>query len=126
MKVFIVDDNPIDLKLFGALAQADGHAVRSVGSGAAALATVATWWPDVLIVDMQLPDMDGLDLVCRLRADPRTDAIPIVAITAFSNRYGRRRLLDAGCAEWLVKPIDTRQLASTLERVVRQRPGGPS
>jgi CheY-like chemotaxis protein len=120
MKVMIVDDNPTDLKLFGALVETGGHAAPTTDSAAAALQAARLEPPDVIVLDMHLPGIDGLQLVRQLRADSRTATIPIVAITAFSDEYGRQRALDAGCSEWLLKPIDTRKLATLLE-CVQQR-----
>ncbi len=121
VKILVVEDDRIDLKLMGAVLQINGHMVLSDTSAEAAATTVAASLPDVILLDLQLPGIDGLAFLKQLRGDPRTAGIPVVAVTAFTDTYRRDELLAAGCDAFLVKPINTRELARQLEEAARRR-----
>jgi len=104
--ILIVDDNPVNLKL-----------VRVVVSGEG-LALLRTFHPRLILMDIQLPDMDGLELTRRLKADPATAAIPIVAVTAYAMKGDEEKMLAAGCAAYVSKPIDTRTLGGLVSRLL--------
>lgn len=123
MRVLIVEDNPVDLKLMRAVLASDGITVGERSSALGALEALQEERPDVILLDLQLPDDDGVNLVRELKRSPHTCDIPIVAVTAFPSRY-RVRVMRAGCAACLVKPIDTRQLAATLGEVARTARSG--
>jgi two-component system cell cycle response regulator len=98
-----------------------GHVVTETNSAESVFDAIAKERCDIILLDLQLPGMDGLDLVRMLKANPDTKAIPIVAVTAYAERYRRKDLLAAGCDAWIVKPIDTRTLASDLETAVAKK-----
>jgi len=116
LKVMIVEDHRIDLKLAGESASLSGHLVLSNTTAEQALESLDAGHPDVILLDLNLPGMDGRAFVQLLKADPKTRALPIVAVTAYPDRFQRHELLAAGCAAYLVKPIEMRQLMQELER----------
>lgn len=119
VRILVVEDDRIDLRLMGEVLEINGHMVLANTSAEAAAHTVQHKHPDVILLDLQLPGMDGLAFVRQLKSQPDTRDIPIVAITAFHDRYRRDELLAAGCAAYLVKPVDTRELARQLEAAAR-------
>lgn len=117
MKILVIEDDPTDLKLMGAILKISGHDVdgRPVAEGA--MEAIMADRPDVILLDLRLPGMDGLTLVRLLKADAATRRIPIVAMTAYPDNYQRAELLAAGCEAFIVKPIDTRELPATLAKL---------
>jgi two-component system cell cycle response regulator DivK len=115
-RVLIVEDNPKNLKLARDVLAFGGFTVLEATDGASALAAVAAETPDVVLMDIQLPDMSGVDVLCRLREDERTRHIPVVALTAFAMREDRQRFACAGFDGYISKPIDVRQFANTVRR----------
>jgi len=108
--ILVVDDNPTNAKLLSLLLTGEGHEVRVAASASQALAVLAGWSPRLILMDVQLPDMDGLALTRKLRADPSTRGVRIVAVTAFAMRGDEDKAREAGCDDYLAKPIDTRTL----------------
>ncbi|MDP1822219.1 MAG: response regulator [Archangium sp.] len=106
--VLVVDDNPANLKLVAFLLSARGYEVRTAGSAEEALAAIAERAPRLVLMDVQLPGTDGLTLTRRLKADPATASLIIVALTAYAMRGDEQKALAAGCDGYLTKPIDTR------------------
>src|SRR5258708_17845987 len=101
MKVLVIEDNPTDLKLMGAVLKMGGGIVGEGTSAEEAVEAIAADTPDVILLDLHLPGMDGLTLVRRLKANATTNLIPIVAVTAYADRYGREDIVAAGCAACL-------------------------
>jgi CheY-like chemotaxis protein len=114
MKVMVIEDDPTDLKLMGAVLKISGHTVDGRSAAEGAMEAIAADRPDVILLDLRLPGMDGLTLVRRLKANAATRRIPIVAMTAYPENYQRAELLAAGCEAFIVKPIDTRELPKKL------------
>jgi CheY-like chemotaxis protein len=108
LPLLVVDDNPANLKLMAVLLRGEGYEVHSADCAEAALRVLESVVPRLIFMDIQLPGMDGLDLTRRLKADPRTRDIVIVALTAYAMKGDHQRALDAGCDHYLAKPIDTR------------------
>jgi two-component system cell cycle response regulator len=121
LNVMIVEDHRIDLKLAGHSIELGGHVVLSSTSAEEALAQLQRGHPDVVLLDLNLPGMDGLSFVRLLKADADTRRLPIVAITAYPDTFQRNELLAAGCAAYLGKPVDMRRLIQELERVAAGR-----
>lgn len=112
MKVVVVEDNPVDTRLLCAIVESAGHEIITCGSAVDALDEIILRRPDVVLVDLDLPGMGGLDLVRALRA--YTSIVPVLAMTAYPHSYTRRDALKVGCSDWLVKPLDTRGLLPKL------------
>ncbi len=121
MKVLIVEDNPRDLKLIGDLLTMSGHVVCAKTSSEGVLEFAVAERPDVIVLDVRLPDTDGLTLTRQLKAHADSTGIPIVAITAYPDRYSRLELMAAGCDTCIIKPFDTRVLPQQIEEIALGR-----
>ena len=106
--ILIVEDNERNLKLVRDLLQHHGYETIEARNAADGVALAAERRPDLILMDIQLPDVDGVTALGRLRADPRSASIGVVAVTAFAMTDDRRRLLAAGFDGYLEKPIDVR------------------
>lgn len=114
--ILIVDDNASNTKLLAFLLASKGYVVRTAASATEALAVLDEFQPKLILMDIQLPGMDGLALTRQLKADPRTSTIPIIAATAYAMKGDEQRARDAGCDGYITKPIDTRRLPQEIER----------
>lgn len=125
-RILIVEDNPANLELAAYLLGAAGHQTFAARDGDEGLRAVADLRPDVVLCDLQMPKVDGYELLRRLRADPRVGATPVVAITAFSMPGDRERALQAGFDGYLSKPIEPETFVADVERLLSAaaRPGG--
>lgn len=112
--VLVVEDHPVNRLLLERVLELEQIEVVSAGSIAQARQALAATVPPVIVLDLQLPDGDGLDLVRELRSDPRTSACAIVACTARHMPDEQGLALAAGCTEYVPKPIDTRKFASLV------------
>lgn len=106
--ILVVDDNPINLKLAADLLTFEGHSVITAVDARDALAVLDSRMPDLILMDLAMPGMDGLTLTRHLKAQPRFQAIPVVALTASAMKGDDLRVREAGCDGYITKPIDTR------------------
>jgi CheY-like chemotaxis protein len=113
--VLIVDDNPASLKLLRVLLAAESYEVRTANTGEEALAVLESFHPRLILTDIELPGIDGLDLTRRLKSNPATRDIVVVAITAYTMAGDEEKALRAGCSGYVTKPIDTRTLPATVK-----------
>jgi two-component system cell cycle response regulator DivK len=109
-----VEDSDAIRAAFTILLEESGYAVAAAANGAEALRLAAERTPDLVLLDLGLPDLPGLDVARRLKAAPATARVPIVALTGRDEAADRDALLAAGCAAYLVKPIDTHRLIESL------------
>lgn len=120
-RILIVDDNATNLKLVTYLVKANGYDVDTAADAEAALQAIAAARPALILMDLQLPGIDGLELTRRLKADPATADIKIIAVTAYAMKGDQEKAFAAGCDGYVTKPIDTRALpaliAAKLEEV---------
>ena len=116
--ILIVDDNSSNLKLLRVLLSGEGYDVRTALSAAEALATLAAFKPALILMDIQMPGMDGLELTRRLKADAATAAIPVVALTAYAMAGDEAKAKEAGCDAYVAKPIDTRSLPLLIANLI--------
>ena len=112
--ILIVDDNPANLKLARVLLASEGYEVRTAIAAEEAVEVLEQFRPRLILMDIQLPGMDGLELTRRLKADPRMRGVVIVALTAYAMKGDQQRVLAAGCDAYISKPIDTRRLAAQV------------
>lgn len=119
-KILIVEDNPRNLRLLIMTLRDKGYSLLEANDGGQALAMAREERPDLIIMDIQLPRIDGLEVTRRLRQTPGLSQTPIIAITAYAMKEDRNKAFAAGCDAYVLKPIDTRQLpgivAEMLER----------
>jgi CheY-like chemotaxis protein len=108
--ILVVDDNPINLKLAADVLAAEGYEVERAIDADQALQAIRSRRPELILMDVALPGMDGLALTRRLKADEATRGIRIVALTAFAMKGDDQKARDAGCDGYIAKPIDTRRL----------------
>jgi CheY-like chemotaxis protein len=119
--VLVVDDNAINCKLVTFLLSAHGYDVRSAPDAHSALDAIREQKPSLILMDLQLPDIDGLELTRRLKADPETHQISILAVTAFAMKGDHERALEAGCDGYIAKPIDTQVLPDMVKDYLEGR-----
>ena len=117
--ILIVDDNPVNLKLARVVLSTDGYQIRTASNAEEAATLMAAQLPDLILMDIQLPGLDGLEFTRRLKADPATRHITIVAMTAYAMRGDEERALAAGCDGYIRKPIDTRGLPGLVATYLR-------
>ncbi len=113
-RILLVEDNPANQLLAAAVLERDGFEVLVVEAADEALAAIGLKRPDLILMDIQLPEVDGLTLTRQLKADPSTALIPIVAMSAHAMAVDRDNALAAGCAGFITKPIDTRLFADQV------------
>jgi CheY-like chemotaxis protein len=120
-RILIVDDNATNLKLVAYLMRANGYTVETALDAESAIEAIRANHPDVILMDIQLPGIDGLELTRRLKADPTTRDIVIVAVTAYAMKGDQAKALAAGCDDYITKPIDTRTLPDTIAKHLAKR-----
>lgn len=118
-KILVTDDEPANRKLAELLLSTQGYAVRCVDSGHAALAAVAAEPPDLILLDVMMPGMDGFEVLKQLKSAPATRDIPVVMVTALDDAGSHGRLAVAGVAEVLVKPLDRWALGDCVAKLLR-------
>jgi CheY-like chemotaxis protein len=114
--ILVVDDNMVNLKLATHVLLSHGFTVMRAEDAEQALAVLAMHVPDLVLMDISLPGMDGMELTRLLKADPRFSHMPIVALTASAMKGDEARILQAGCDAYIAKPLDTRKLKEQLSR----------
>ncbi len=114
--VLVVEDNVLNMKLFHDLLQAYGYNVLQTGDGMEALGLARQHRPDMIIMDIQLPDISGLEVTKWLKDDETLKTIPVVAITAFAMKGDEERYLEGGCDAYIAKPISIANFLQTVER----------
>jgi CheY-like chemotaxis protein len=122
-RILVVDDNPTNLKLVADVLAFDGFQILQAADAEEAQRLIGECPPDLILMDLALPGMDGLSLTRLLKGDARTSHIPIVALTAFAMKGDDQKAKAAGCDGYITKPIDTRKLAGQVAEFLT-RAGG--
>ncbi len=125
MKILLVEDNAQNRYLATFLLERQGHEVVSAESGPAGLALAGTELPDLIVLDIQLPGMDGHAVARALKADPALAHIPIVAVTSYAMAGDRETVLQAGAQGYIEKPIDPDTFAAEIAQYFPTRAQGP-
>lgn len=120
-RVLIVDDNPTNLKLASDVLGFDGYEILNASDAESAQEIIRNTPPDLILMDIALPGMDGLTLTRLLKADDATRHIVVVALTAFAMKGDDARAREAGCDGYITKPIDTRALPIAVAEYLRVR-----
>lgn len=115
-QILVVEDNETNMKLFRDVLLATGHRTLEATTGGQALELATVHSPDLVLMDIQLPDIGGLETLTRLRADERTASVPVVALTAQAMEGDRERFLAAGFDGYLSKPVNVAELIATVKR----------
>ena len=120
--ILVVDDAPVNLKLMRLLLTHEGYEVRTAERAEDALLMLSNYRPELILADLQLPGMNGLEMARRVKQNPETKAIRVVALTACAMAGDRERALHAGCDDYISKPIDTTALASRVRQLLTSDP----
>lgn len=120
--ILIIDDNVINLELVSYLLVAKGYVVKTASHAEEALKILKTFQPHLILMDIQLPDIDGFQLTKKLKADPDYKNIPIIALTAYAMKGDKERILEAGCDGYIAKPINTRTLDDAIREYLSPTP----
>jgi two-component system cell cycle response regulator DivK len=118
-KILIVEDNALNIKLFCDLLEAHGHEPEAVTDSRQAIDAAHEFSPDLVITDIQLPHVTGLDLIRLIRADDQLAEVPIMAVTAYSARGDEERIRAAGAQAYVSKPISVMRFAQTVEQLLK-------
>jgi two-component system cell cycle response regulator DivK len=116
--ILVIEDNPQNLKLAQLVLQKAGYAVLSADSGEAGLALAEERQPDLILMDVQMPGLDGLAVTRLLKHSPRTAHIKVVALTALAMKGDAERILGAGCDAYLAKPYHYNELMAVVQRAL--------
>ena len=119
-RILIVDDNPINLKLASEILLSGGYSVDCAVDAEHAQKLLTAMVPDLVMMDIALPGMDGLALTRIIKADARLQAVPVVALTAYAMRGDDVKALDAGCDGYITKPIYTRALVERVSAIITE------
>jgi two-component system cell cycle response regulator DivK len=114
-EILVVEDNERNMKLFRDVLEASGYRTLEATTGGRAVELVIEHGPDLVLMDIQLPDIDGVEALDRLRADERTASVPVVALTAQAMEGDRERFLAAGFDGYLAKPVNIADLVATVK-----------
>lgn len=114
--ILVVEDNEANQLLASSVLEREGFRVEIAGNAEEALEKLSITPPDLILMDVQMPGVDGLTFTRRLKANQKTAAIPIVALTALAMLGDRERSLEAGCAGYIPKPINTRTFATEVRK----------
>lgn len=121
-KILVVDDSVDNVLLTQVLLEGEGHEVRTAQDAEQAVKVIRSWRPDLILMDVQLPGMDGLELTRQLRQCPETRDLRIVALTAYAMKGDEEKARAAGCVGYITKPIDTRQFPALVSQFLHAAP----
>ncbi|BBF92606.1 response regulator [Blastochloris tepida] len=116
--VLIVEDNELNMKLFHDLLEAHGYATLMTRKGIDAVDLARQHMPDLILMDIQLPEVSGLDVTKWIKDDPKLKSIPVVAVTAFAMKGDEERIRNGGCEAYLSKPISIAKFIETVRHFV--------
>jgi two-component system cell cycle response regulator DivK len=117
-KVLIVEDNELNMKLFHDLLDAQGYETLQTREGLQALALAREHHPDLILMDIQLPEISGLEVTKWLKEDEDLASIPVVAVTAFAMKGDEERIREGGCEAYISKPISVVHFLDTIRRLI--------
>ena len=118
-KILVVEDNELNLKLFCDLLRAHGYAAEPVRDGREAVGRARAFEPDLVVMDIQMPHISGLELIEQLKADADLRRVPIMAVTAYSARGDEERIRAAGAQAYVSKPISVVRFAETVDELLK-------
>jgi two-component system cell cycle response regulator DivK len=115
-RVLIVEDNELNMKLFHDLLEAYGYSTLQTRNGMEAMELVRTHRPDLVLMDIQLPEVSGLDVTRWIKQDDELKAIPVIAITAFAMKGDEEKIREGGCEDYIAKPISVAKFLEVVKR----------
>ena len=122
-QILVVEDNERNMRLFCDVLQASGYRTLEASTGEGAVEVALEQGPDLVLMDIQLPDIDGVEALARIRADERSASLPVLALTAQAMEGDRERFLAAGFDGYLSKPVDIAEFVATVKRYCEESPG---
>ena len=120
-KILIAEDNPVNRELLRELLEARGYTVLEACDGEAALHMIEQTHPDLLLLDIGMPVLDGFGVVRKIRENPRMAALPVVAVTAYAMQGDREKILNSQFDGYLSKPVNAQSLSEELDRLLKKR-----
>ena len=120
--ILIVEDNELNLKLLNDILEFHGYKIVATGLGGAALNLARQHRPDLILLDMQLPDISGLDVAQQFKGDEQTRMIPIIGVTAFAMPGDKRKVLESGCDFYVAKPLNIVELLELVNGIIGGNP----
>ena len=125
-RILTVEDNPANMKLMSILLERVGHTVLCAVDAESGMALARAERPDLILMDVQLPGMDGLSATVRLKQDPATAAIPVIALTALAMKEDEKKAFAAGCDAYISKPLRYQELYATIDTLLAKgKPRAP-
>jgi CheY-like chemotaxis protein len=119
-KILYVEDHPAQRDIMAQMLELSGYEVAAACDGVDGVEQAHSWRPDLILMDLRMPRMDGFEAIKVLRSDPETADIPIIAISAWASAKHKERALDAGADEHFTKPVDLNRLLETINRYLNQ------
>ena len=123
-RILVVEDNEMNMDVLTRFLQRDGHTVLGAGDGRQAIMTARNEVPDIILMDLSLPEMDGWEATKRIRNNPLTKHIPIIALTAHSSSADVKRAVEAGCDQYETKPLEYERLLKKVMGVLERNGKG--
>lgn len=120
-RVLIVEDNELNMKLFSDLLEAHGYETRETREGLKAISIARAFKPDLILMDIQLPEVSGLEVTKWIKDDANLAHIPVVAVTAFAMKGDEKRIRDGGCEAYIAKPITVTTFLATVRKFVEEQ-----
>lgn len=117
-KILVVEDNELNMKLFHDLLEAYGYEIVQTYDGREALQLARDHSPDLIILDIQLPEISGLEVTRQLKEDEELKSIPVIAVTAFAMKGDEEKIRKGGCEAYIAKPISVTNFISTIQKVL--------
>jgi two-component system cell cycle response regulator DivK len=118
-KILIVEDNELNMKLFHDLLEAHGYTTIQTRNGMEAVGLARTHRPDLILLDIQLPEISGLEVTRQLKQDDELKGIPVVAVTAFAMKGDEEKIREGGCEAYIAKPISVSTFMETIQTVLK-------
>ncbi|MBB3263903.1 two-component system cell cycle response regulator DivK [Azospirillum sp. OGB3] len=118
-RVLIVEDNELNMKLFHDLLEAHGYATLQTRNGMDALSIAREHRPDLILMDIQLPEVSGLEVTRWIKDDPELASIPIIAVTAFAMKGDEEKIREGGCEDYIAKPISVTKFLQAVQKFLR-------
>ncbi|CAO3377973.1 two-component system cell cycle response regulator DivK [Azospirillum brasilense] len=118
-RVLIVEDNELNMKLFHDLLEAHGYATLQTRNGMDALSIAREHRPDLILMDIQLPEVSGLEVTRWIKDDPELAGIPIIAVTAFAMKGDEEKIREGGCEDYIAKPISVTKFLQAVQKFLR-------
>ena len=118
-KVMIVEDNELNMKLFHDLLEAHGFATIQTKNGMEAVGLAREHRPDLILLDIQLPEISGLEVTKQLKQDDELKSIPVIAVTAFAMKGDEEKIREGGCEAYIAKPISVTTFMETIQKVLK-------